>query len=71
MLGCQDDVVPAALPPDELENRLASVRSAAMALFAERGYSATSMSAIAEAAGLSRPALYQHFANRDEIFRSA
>ncbi|MEM9041821.1 MAG: TetR family transcriptional regulator, partial [Actinomycetota bacterium] len=29
------------------------------------------MSAIAEAAGLSRPALYQHFANRDEIFRSA
>lgn len=29
------------------------------------------MGAIAEAAGLSRPALYQHFANREDIFRSA
>lgn len=42
-----------------------------MTLFAQRGYGATSMAAIAEAAGLSRPALYQHFANRDDIFRSA
>ena len=47
------------------------MRAAAIALCAERGYSATSMAAIAEASGLSRPALYQHFANRDEIFRSA
>ena len=63
--------VPAPIPPDEIEARLAAVRAAAMELFAERGYRATSMAAIAGAAGLSRLALYQHFANREEIFRSA
>ena len=68
---CQDERVPAPIPPDELEARLATVRAVAMDLFAQRGYRATSMAAIAEAAGLSRPALYQHFANREEIFRSA
>lgn len=68
---CQDGAMPAPIPPDELEARLSAVRSAAMELFAQRGYDATSMGAIADAAGLSRPALYQHFANRDDIFRSA
>lgn len=68
---CQHVRVPAPLPPADLEARLANVRSVAMGLFAERGYRATSMAAIADAAGLSRPALYQHFANREDIFRSA
>lgn len=63
--------MPAPIPHEELEARLATVRSVAMDLFAERGYAATSMGAIAEAAGQSRPALYQHFANREDIFRSA
>ncbi len=42
-----------------------------MDLFALHGYRSTSMAMIAEAAGLSRPALYQHFENREDIFRSA
>ncbi|MEM9204397.1 MAG: helix-turn-helix domain-containing protein [Actinomycetota bacterium] len=63
--------MPAALPPDELDARLSTIRRAAMDLFAQNGYQATSMGAIATAAGLSRPALYQHFENREAIFRSA
>ncbi|MEM7092606.1 MAG: helix-turn-helix domain-containing protein [Actinomycetota bacterium] len=63
--------MPAPIAPEELEARLTSVRRAAMELFAARGYRSTSMAAIAEATGLSRPALYQHFENREDIFRSA
>ncbi|MEM7286330.1 MAG: helix-turn-helix domain-containing protein [Actinomycetota bacterium] len=63
--------MPAPIPPEELQARLALVRTAAMDLFAQRGFGATSMGAIAEAAGMSRPALYQHFSNREDIFRSA
>ena len=41
-----------------------------MDLFATQGYAATSMTDIADAAGLSRPTLYQHFANREDLFRA-
>lgn len=63
--------VPAPTPPEEIAARVDRVCSTAMNLFAERGYAATSMAAIAEAAGLSRPALYQHFAGREDVFRAA
>lgn len=36
-----------------------------------RGFAATSMVHIAEAAGVSRPALYQYFADKDDVFASA
>ncbi|MFB7719086.1 TetR/AcrR family transcriptional regulator [Nocardia sp. NPDC056100] len=39
----------------------------ATALFAERGFAATSLQDIAEAAGLTRPALYHYVANKDEL----
>lgn len=45
--------------------------AAAIAQFSERGYTATSMANIALAAGMSRPALYQYFANKSDIFVSA
>ena len=35
------------------------------------GYAATSMAKIAVAAGVSRPALYQYFSDKDDIFASA
>lgn len=43
------------------------VLEAARALFIERGIAATSTEAILERAGLSRGAMYHHFATRDEI----
>jgi AcrR family transcriptional regulator len=39
--------------------------------FAAYGFRRCSMEDIAEAAGVSRPALYQHFRNKAEVFRAA
>ena len=39
----------------------------AAALFAERGFASTNLQDIAEAVGLSRPALYYYFKNKDEV----
>lgn len=48
-----------------------AIHAAAIAQFSERGFSATSMANIADAAGMSRPALYQYFRNKGDIFASA
>jgi AcrR family transcriptional regulator len=45
-----------------------AVLAAARALFLSQGYHATSMRAIARAAGISTGPLYFHFANKGEIF---
>lgn len=58
-------------PPAARAARLESIRRAAIGVFTERGYTGTSMANIAEAAGVSRPALYQYFRNREDVFRSA
>jgi AcrR family transcriptional regulator len=55
------------LPPD----RRAAVLGGAIRVFAQRGYRGASMSAIAAATELSRPALYQYFADKEAIFRAA
>lgn len=47
------------------------VHAAAIDQFAERGFAATSMADIADAAEMSRPALYQYFRNKEDIFASA
>jgi AcrR family transcriptional regulator len=39
-------------------------------LFAERGYEDTSIEAVLAAAGVSRGALYHHFAGKDALFRA-
>ena len=41
---------------------------AAIEAFSARGYRQTSMADIAAAAGMSRPALYQYFANKSDVF---
>ena len=63
-------------PPDggaelrgDLQRR--AIHAAAIAEFSRRGFSATSMANIAVAAGMSRPALYQYFRNKGDIFASA
>ncbi len=56
-----------ARPEPEAEKRQA-IETAAIAVFSERGYAATTMAHVAEAAGVSRPALYQHFHNKRDLF---
>ena len=40
----------------------------AVTVFAEQGYHATSMNDVAEAAGVTKPVLYQHFSSKRELF---
>jgi TetR/AcrR family transcriptional repressor of mexJK operon len=44
---------------------------AAARLFAERGFDATSMDALAAAAGVTKPTLYRHFDNKEALFAAA
>jgi len=46
------------------------VLDAALKLFLERGYDGTSMAAVAEAAGVTKPVIYACFAGKDELFRA-
>ncbi len=52
------------------DNRQALVR-AARALFARRGYAAVSVDEIAEAAGLTKGAIYHQFEDKKDVFRAA
>src|SRR6266536_2500416 len=44
--------------------------SVATALFAARGYEATSIEAVLDAAGTSRGSLYHHFKGKDALFEA-
>lgn len=46
------------------------IEDAAIQLFMEQGYHATSMRQIAERAGLALGGIYNHFASKDEIFEA-
>lgn len=45
------------------------ITDAALRLFADRGYAETSMSSIAEEAGVSKGTLYLYFSSKEEMFR--
>ncbi|WP_320670868.1 TetR/AcrR family transcriptional regulator [Patulibacter defluvii] len=49
-------------------DRRRQLLDAALAEFAERGYAAASMNAIAERAGITKPLLYRHFDSKDGLF---
>ena len=53
--------------PSAADEREARILDAAFAKFSAYGFARTSMGDIAESAGMSRPALYQYFANKEEI----
>ncbi|MEY3641134.1 MAG: hypothetical protein RLZZ199_939 [Actinomycetota bacterium] len=53
------------------DQRIEEILRASIPLFAQRGYRKTSMANIADAAGLSRPALYQYFTDRADLFAAA
>jgi AcrR family transcriptional regulator len=56
--------------PKALQDRKDMILDAAFGVFAQYGYRRTVMEDIAAAAGLSRTALYQHWRNKDDLFRS-
>jgi AcrR family transcriptional regulator len=51
--------------------KIGAILDAAFAVFAHHGFRKTSMLDIAEAAGMSRAALYLHFKNKEDVFRCA
>jgi len=53
------------LPADQRRLQLLEV---ARALFADQGFHATSMDEIAEAAGVTKPVLYQHFPSKRALY---
>lgn len=59
--------VPTRRRPDRREVILA----AAFAVFARRGFTQASVQEIADEAGVAKPTLYNHFADKDELFRHA
>lgn len=50
------------------DDTVAAVLTAARTLFAAHGYAATSIRAIAEAAGLTHTAIYNHFGSKAQLF---
>ena len=54
----------------EADPRHKAILKAAWTAFAAYGFRKTSMDDIARGAGMSRPALYLHYRNKEDIFRS-
>jgi AcrR family transcriptional regulator len=52
------------------ERRRPQVLDAALGLFLEHGYEGTSMAAVADAAGVTKPVVYACFPSKDELFRA-
>jgi AcrR family transcriptional regulator len=50
------------------EQRRQQLYAVALELFAQRGYRATTMDDIAEAAGVTKPLLYQHFSSKRALY---
>src|SRR5690348_8583883 len=55
-------------PTERREETRQQVLDAAARVFAQRGFHATSLDAIAEEAGFSRGAVYYNFADKEELF---
>lgn len=56
---------PSARPRDVAKE---AIRNAAAALFAEKGYTATSTREICQRAGVTKPVLYYHFGNKAQLY---
>ena len=52
------------------ERRRPQVLDAALTQFLEHGYDGTSMQAVADEAGVTKPVVYACFASKDELFRA-
>lgn len=56
---------------DASDSRREAVLEAAIGVFARYGFRKSSMDEVARAAGVSRQGLYLHFADKEELFRTA
>src|SRR3990172_595941 len=56
--------------PKKGETTRLAIEDAAVELFMEHGYHATSMRQIAEHAGLALGGIYNHFVSKDELFEA-
>lgn len=56
---------------EEMAAKRDQILASALGVFGRYGYKRTSMDLIAQAAGVSRPALYQHFNGKADVFRAA
>lgn len=61
-----DRPTPARLPAARRRRQLLEV---ALGVFGEQGFHRTSMNDIAEAAGVTKPVLYQHFRSKRDLYR--
>jgi len=61
-------VVPMATQAERRESTRGAIVDAAQKHFIERGYDATSVSEVLESAGVSRGAMYHHFAAKEDVF---
>jgi AcrR family transcriptional regulator len=59
------ETTPRRLTAEQRRRQLVTV---ALELFAQRGYRATTMDDIAEAAGVTKPLLYQHFSSKRALY---
>lgn len=55
-------------PQHSQGDTLAQIRSAAFGLFGRHGYDGVSIADVAHAAGVTKPALYWHFSNKDSLY---
>jgi AcrR family transcriptional regulator len=62
--------MPANKPQQDREEKRAELLAAARRLFIEDGYEATSMAALAKAAGVAGNTIYWYFADKDEVLVS-
>lgn len=60
---------PAGRQPDAVKR--SQILRAAQHIFAERGFTATSMDAVAKLAAVSKLTAYRHFGSKDELFAAA
>jgi len=66
----QAEARPRTLKADQAEATRAALLEAATELFAQRGYAGVATEEIVRAAGLTRGALYHHFAGKLELFEA-
>lgn len=55
---------------DQRQQKRERILDAALSKFSAYGFARTSMNDIAEAASMSRPALYQHYDNKEDVFQA-